>query len=681
MAAEVSAGTVPNEWLLFEAGWAGVMACLAWLNLAWYRRARERLLLWSGVTCGAAVVAIAAGLHGLVHGAAAPWAVLVPVRGTAVGLMLAAFVLCLHSLRPLPWVGAGVAVVLASRVVFLTAALLPGAAWTLPAGATSPTYTQLTRSLLTVALAVVLIFAGLAVTRLSRRERVELAAAATLSILPVLAANWLTDWKLELVSSMWMVPLALLIGTWSGRHVLRLRGSLRTALADRDEAHRQARTDQRTGLPNVRGLGELLQSRLSARGQDESVAVLVVHVDLDAIRAQEGEVVTDALAYQAAHELRRQVPHGDVARLGGTTFCVVAPWPVTWPVRRLTALCDRRSEQFRRGAGLPPATGVHVGIAVAPEDVFADELLRCAQAAASEAHQHGRRTEVYAPHLHELQARRARLGRLLSGAVAAGEIEVHYQPVVDPRTGRRAKVEALARWRHHGRLHRPDEWIPLAESRGLMPTIGEEVLRVAARDQVLLGCPVAVNVSPGQLAAPGFVRSVLQIVGDRCARDRIILEITEDAIMCDFAQSLQVLQQLRAAGFGIALDDFGTKHSSLSRVAQLPFDVLKIDRSFVRRLGTPDGRAMVAAIQALTRALGKVSVAEGVETQAQLATLREIGCDLVQGYLTGRPEPLAPELFAPEPAAPEPVDREPVGGSPAGRSADAGIAAPSTVPS
>lgn len=668
----MSGGTVPNSWLLFDSGWAGVLACLAWMNLAWYRRARERLLLWSGVACGAAVVSVGTGLYGLIGGAGAPWGVLVPLRGVAAGLMLAAFVLCLDSLRPLPGARVGVIAIVALRAAFLVLALFPGAGWELRAGASSPTYTQLTRVLVTSSLVVTVVFIVLALIRLGRRERFELTAAAVLSVLPVLAATrWLTGWQLELASTLWIAPVAVLVGTWSGRHVLRLRGSLRTALADRDEAHRQAyrqaRTDQRTGLPNFRGIGELLQSRLDARGEDESVAVLVLNVDLDAIRTQEGDVVADALTYKVAHQLRQQIPHGDVARLGETAFCVVIPWSASWPARRLMALCEWRSDQFWQGTGLSPAIAVHVGIAVAPDDVFADELLRWAQAAATEAQHNGRRAEVYAPHLHEVQARRARLGRLLTGAVAAGEIEVHYQPVVDPRTGQRSKAEALARWRHHGRLHRPDEWIPLAESRGLMPAIGEEVLRVAARDQARLGCPVAVNVSPSQLAAPGFVRSVLRIVGDHCPRDRIILEVTEDAIMSDFAQALQVLHQLRAAGFGIALDDFGTKHSSLSRVAQLPFDMLKIDGSFVHRLGTPDGRAMVAAIQALTRALGKVSVAEGVETEEQLTALREIGCDFVQGYLTGRPEPLPPLEVA-------------GGGAPAS-TAGHGAGAPSSVPS
>lgn len=638
-------GIVPSGWLLFEAGWAGVLACLAWLNLSWYRRARQPLLLWSAIATGAAVVSIVTTLIGLFVGAAAPWDLLVAVRAVATGLLLGAFVLCLHSLVPLPAVRAAVTTILASRLAFLLVGLLPIGRWTLAEGETSPTYSPVSRALFAVTMVVVLAYVGLAMARLPRRARVELGLTAVLSASPVLVAlGVFGGWQVEVVASLWMVPLALLVGAWSGRHVAELRGSLDSALADRDDArelsHRQARTDHRTGLPNARGAGELLEARLSSLEDGQAVAVRVLTVDLGQVRADEGDLAADAASYQIAHTLRRMTEHADVARLGESVFCVIVTCPSDQSASRLATQTEEGSEAFRRGTGLPPGTPLHTGIAVSAGGIDADELLQRARSAAAEAQEQQRRVAVYGADLQEVRSRRARLGRLLTGAVPNGEIEVHYQPVVDTRTGRRAKVEALARWRHHGRLHPPDEWIPLAERRGLMPVIGEEVLRIAARDQVRLGCPVAVNVSPGQLVAPDFVASVLRIVGDSCPRERIVLEITEDAIMADFAGALRVLQELRAAGFCIALDDFGTKYSSLSRVAQVPFDILKIDGSFIQRLETEQGRAMVTAIQALTHALGKVSVAEGVETPAQLTALRDIGCDLVQGFLTGRPEPI-----------------------------------------
>lgn len=641
----VQEGMAPDGWLLFEAGWAGVLACLAWMNLSWYRRARQGLLLWSAVACTAAVGAVLVSLVGLIDGPEAPWTVLVALRAIMVGVVLAAFVLCLHSLVPLPGVRIAIVVIVVLRLLFVAGALLSNRPWSLPEGVSSPVYSPISRWLFAVPVAVFIGYVVLAMARLPRRTRVELGVATVLAVLPVaMAVAMLGGWQLEVIASLWMVPLAVLVGVWSGRHVTQLRGSLSTALADRDAAQqrvrRQARTDTRTGLLNHRGIGELLDTRLDARVDGETVAVMVVRVDLDVVRSHEGEVAVDALAYQVAHGLRRQTPAGDVARLGESAFCVVVPWPADRPVSGLAALCARASDRFRGGTGLRPGTAIQVGIAVAEPESSADEMLRRAEVAAEHARQRGHATAVYAPHLDQEQAHRVRLGRLLTRAVAAGEIEVHYQPVLDVRTGRRAEVEALARWRHGGRLHQPDEWIPLAEQLGLMSAIGEEVLRVAVRDQVRLGCPVAVNVSPAQLVAPGFARSALRIVGDCRPGERIVLEVTEDAIMVDFDRALRVVRELRAAGFRVALDDFGSKHSSLSRVAQLPFDVLKIDRSFVRRLDTAQGRAMVTAIQALTGALGKVSVAEGVETAAELAVLREIGCDLVQGFLLGRPEPM-----------------------------------------
>lgn len=642
----MSGGAVPGVLVLIEAGWAGVLACLACLNLAWFVRDRDRLLLWAGVTSGSAVVSVSVSLAGLVLGAEAPWMLLVPLRSLAVGLMVSAFILALNTLTPLPYVRLAIVVVALLRVPFLVSAIWPEIAWQLPPGSASPVYQPLVRGCLAATLVVVVVFVVRAVSRLWRRAQIELAVTAVCAVLPMMVAmGLLVGWKLEVASAFWMMPLAVLVGIWSGRHVGHLRGSLSTAIEERQaaerRAHQEARTDTLTGLPNQRGLSERLQPRLENVDEGSDLVMMVALVDLDRVRTQEGELIAEALAVQAARALQRYAPHGEVARLGESAYAVAVPWSRAHPVSRLASLCEGRCAPFRRQVGLPSTIPIHIGIALATPQLDADELVRWAHSAATEAQEQGRAVEVFAPDLHALQNRRARLGRLLSGAVASGEIEVHYQPVVDTVTGRRVSVEALARWRHHGRLHSPDEWIPLAERRGLMPQIGQEVLRIAARDQPALGCTVAVNVSPGQLAAPAFVRSVLRTVGDLCPRDRIVLEITEDAIMADFSHAMAVLQRLREAGVRIALDDFGTKYSSLSRVAQLPFDVLKIDRSFVQRLDTAEGRAMVTAIEALTRALGKASVAEGVETAEQLAVLREIGCHLVQGFLTGRPARLS----------------------------------------
>jgi EAL domain-containing protein (putative c-di-GMP-specific phosphodiesterase class I) len=178
-----------------------------------------------------------------------------------------------------------------------------------------------------------------------------------------------------------------------------------------------------------------------------------------------------------------------------------------------------------------------------------------------------------------------------------------------------------------------------------MPAIGVKVLQIAIGDYAALGCPIAVNVSPRQFSDPDFAASVLAALNG-CPPTALILEITESSLMSDPVRAIEALDLLRAHGIRIALDDFGTEYSSLSRLSTVPFDIVKIDRSFVHRVLTDDGRAMVTAIHALARALGKITVAEGVETSMQLKAVREIGCDLVQGFLTGRPAALA-ELLAP----------------------------------
>ena len=256
--------------------------------------------------------------------------------------------------------------------------------------------------------------------------------------------------------------------------------------------------------------------------------------------------------------------------------------------------------------------------------------------------------QMYSAELGDEIVARARTIRLLTAAVDRDEFELHYQPVLDAVSGALVSVEALVRWRHHGRLHAPAEWIPLAEKQRLMPAIGVKVLQIAARDYAALGCPIAVNVSPRQFTDPDFAATVRTALGE-CPPSALILEVTESSVMTDPVRANEALESLRAQGIRIALDDFGTQYSSLSRLSTMPFDIVKIDRSFVSRVLSTEGRAMVTAIHELARALGKITVAEGVETSMQLKAVQDIGCDLVQGYLTGRPAPLH-DLLKPRPS-------------------------------
>jgi EAL domain-containing protein (putative c-di-GMP-specific phosphodiesterase class I) len=230
----------------------------------------------------------------------------------------------------------------------------------------------------------------------------------------------------------------------------------------------------------------------------------------------------------------------------------------------------------------------------------------------------------------------------------ADELFLLYQPLVSTVTGTIASAEALVRWRHPERgLVAPDDFIGLAERTGLIVPLGLRVLTLACA-QLRQWAPtapslsVAVNVSARQLLEPDFVDEVRKILwSSGVDPSRIVLELTESLVVEDSDGAVQVLWQLRGLGVRLALDDFGTGYSSLARLGDLPLDEMKIDKSFVDRLGvTPgDSTSLVTAAVAMGHGLGLEVVSEGVETAAQAAFLKSIGCDLLQGYLLGRPLP------------------------------------------
>jgi EAL domain-containing protein (putative c-di-GMP-specific phosphodiesterase class I) len=243
----------------------------------------------------------------------------------------------------------------------------------------------------------------------------------------------------------------------------------------------------------------------------------------------------------------------------------------------------------------------------------------------------------------------------LARGLETGEFFLLYQPLVCSRTGRMLSVEALVRWQHPTRgLVPPDAFIGLAERTGLIVPLGLQVLRMAlaqlrAWSTIAPGLSIAVNVSARQLIEPDFVEQVRQILWSSAVDPRnVILELTESMIMEDADAAVAALWQLRGLGVGLALDDFGTGYSSLARLGDQPLDELKIDKSFVDRLGAAagDSTALVTAAVAMGHGLGLKVVAEGVETTEQAAMLSSVGCDLLQGYLLGRPQ--QPEVLVPQ---------------------------------
>jgi EAL domain-containing protein (putative c-di-GMP-specific phosphodiesterase class I) len=230
--------------------------------------------------------------------------------------------------------------------------------------------------------------------------------------------------------------------------------------------------------------------------------------------------------------------------------------------------------------------------------------------------------------------------RELRAALLLNEIKVVYQPVYSIDGMKLKSYEALVRWQHcHRGTIAPSEFIPIAEQSDIIDRLGEVVLRQVCADLKLLGVPIAVNVSPVQLRRPGFAASFAAILDEaNISGDRIIVEITENILMKTGGVETENLTALTRFGVKIAIDDFGAGHASLEYLRSFAFNVIKIDRSYVAHLksGRAD-RAIISALCDIAQALDIEVIAEGVETQEQLDTLRQIGCDAVQGYLLGRP--------------------------------------------
>src|SRR6476620_2289497 len=246
-------------------------------------------------------------------------------------------------------------------------------------------------------------------------------------------------------------------------------------------------------------------------GENECVLAATVQVNgLDQLHAATGVQSAELAVKNVALYLATVLPPGSaLARLGESTFLFAPRRPIGLPTTRLEAETYGAVEGIYGAARLPPEIVLVTGIAIASVRHTATELLQHARIALTRAEPGARLMQLYSPELRDDIVGRARTIRLLSAAVDRDEFELHYQPVLDAETGARVSVEALVRWRHHGRLHAPAEWIPIAEQQRLMPAIGVKVLQIAIGDYAALGCPIAVNVSPRQFSDPDFAASVL----------------------------------------------------------------------------------------------------------------------------------------------------------------------------
>ena len=347
---------------------------------------------------------------------------------------------------------------------------------------------------------------------------------------------------------------------------------------------------------------------------------------------------------EVADRLRRSLNFDQLAaRVGGDEFVIAAP-DISVEDAELLA------ERIIQAVGVPIQiedavirVGVSIGIATAPLDATTpDDLLRCADIALYRSKQEGRNTlSFFSAQLNDSLRTYRMLVEDMRRGLANGEFFLEYQPRCHTRTRRIQSVEALVRWNHpeRGRVS-PADFIPVAERSGLIVAIGEWVLRTACRQAAewpAIG--VSVNVSPIQFEVTDVVDLVSNVLREESIKpDRLELEITEGVLLQNAERALKELVALKQLGVRLAIDDFGTGFSSLSSLHNFPFDVIKIDRQFIIDLEIrKGGRAIVQAIIGLGKAMELDVMAEGVETEQQLAMLVDDGCLEVQGFLLGRP--------------------------------------------
>jgi diguanylate cyclase (GGDEF)-like protein/PAS domain S-box-containing protein len=419
----------------------------------------------------------------------------------------------------------------------------------------------------------------------------------------------------------------------------------------------QATHDALTGLPNRAMLIDRVDQALT-RSRRHHRMCGVLYVDLDRFKTVNdtlGHASGDLLLLDAANRLREAVRETDtVARLGGDEFVVLC--------EELDGVHDATdlAQRILATLSMPFSMGVDtmhvsasIGIALSVDgDATADEILANADMAMYRAKDGGRnRYELFDAAMQQWVTSRIELEKALQQAVARDELRLHYQPIIETDTGRIRGVEALVRWERPGfGLVGPDEFIPAAEDTGFIVEMGTWVLNQACEDAARwakrwpgrqLG--VSVNVAARQLATADIVEVITATLA-RTGLDPTLLtlELTESTLIDDTANTQTILHEIRGLGLNLSLDDFGTGYSSISYLQRFTFDVVKVDRSFIKPLGHhPSARALVDSMISMARALDLPVVAEGVESETQLAMLKDLGCSYLQGFLFARPMPVS----------------------------------------
>ena len=416
--------------------------------------------------------------------------------------------------------------------------------------------------------------------------------------------------------------------------------------------HDICRHDVLTGLPTrshlLRRLGEL-----TAPGSGAGAGFALMHLDLDGFQKVNdalGHAEGDQLLAEAARRLGGLLRATDlVARTGGDEFALLLPG--TCEREAVTQVARKILTAMQRPYVLGDShlhLSASIGVALCPEHGGdGAQLFKCADIALATAKgEGGNCLSFYRPEGGEASSARVALEERMYEAIQNGEFEMHYQPLWRTASREMVAVEALMRWNRPGQgFISPAEFIPLAESNGLIGFLGSWSLRASCHqvarwnEERRARLKASVNLSPIQFRQGNIVELVKETLSESgLAPDCLILEITEGTLMHDPTRTESLLNALRSLGVGVSVDDFGTGYSSLAYLKRFPISSVKIDQSFVGELEKdPNDLAIVSAILGLAKELGLCAVAEGVETEGQLAILCEKGCDMVQGYLLGRP--------------------------------------------
>ena len=434
--------------------------------------------------------------------------------------------------------------------------------------------------------------------------------------------------------------------------IVRLKREVAARRAAETQAEDLTRHDPLTGLPNRRFFAAKLGTALGDLLVDGS-RTAVLMVDLDGFKAVNdlyGHATGDRALVEVAQGIAAILEPGTIlARIGADEFAIAQPGirdlDRTSRLARIIVAAISRASIAGDVAG---TLGASIGIAIAPDDgTGAHSLMRRADLALARAKEAGRSSiRFFEPEMDAHVEKRARLERALRAAVPRNAIVPHYQPLVSIVGGGIIGFEALARWNDPeiGPVP-PDQFIAVAEETGLINELGDRLLRQACRDAAnwTADTLLAFNLSPRQLREPTQGLRILAVLAETGLDPRRLeVEITESALVGDLGAARNIIEDLRAAGVRIALDDFGTGYATLSQLVSLRFDKIKIDRSFIRRLGKDaDSTVIVKAVIALANNLGLVSTAEGIEDHTQLADLAASGCAVGQGYLFGKAVPAA----------------------------------------